>query len=197
MNDKLSYLIADAAVRELHVRYADAVWRQDFAAFGDCFSVDCEWRTGGKIMRGRKSIVEGFREIVSHFDRILLTFRSPMLQVSDGAAAARTYVNEMTARKSGGPSTAIGLYYERFVDEGDRWRFKWRLWQTLYRGNADLTGSFFEFEDFGAPPAMPAWETPFRRRTFRGSQDRRPRSRDSVFDRQVTVAPPVCVRRAL
>jgi hypothetical protein len=91
---------------------------------------------------------------------VLLTFRTPLIEVSQGTASARTYVNEMTARKDGGPSTALGLYFERFVDQGDQWRFKWRLWQTLYRGNADLSGMFFDNTDFGAPPAMPDWDTP-------------------------------------
>jgi hypothetical protein len=63
-------------------------------------------------------------------------------------------------RKDGGPSTALGLYFERFVDQGDQWRFKWRLWQTLYRGNADLSGVFFDNTDFGPPPRMPDWDTP-------------------------------------
>ncbi len=160
VDDKLRFLLAESGVRQLHVCYADAVWRKDFDAFGDCFAIDCEWRIGGRVIQGRREIVDSFKEIVSHFSRILLTFRSPILHLDGGAASARTYVNEMTARKDGGPSTAIGLYYERFVDDGDRWRFKWRLWQTLYRGNADLAGTFFESTDFGSPPAMPDLDTP-------------------------------------
>src|SRR5579871_4184531 len=125
------YLLAEAGIRVLHARYADAVWRKDFDAFGDCFAQDAEWRIGGMLLKTREAIVPAFREIMTHFDRILLTFRSPILELNGpGAASARTYVDERTARKGGGPGTAIGLYYERFVDEGDRWRFKWRLWQS-------------------------------------------------------------------
>ena len=32
--------------------------------------------------------------------------------------------------------------------------------QTLYRGNADLSGVFFDNTDFGPPPRMPDWDTP-------------------------------------
>ncbi len=156
----IDHLLAEMAIRQLHVKYADAVWRKDFAAFGDCFAEDCEWRIGGMILRGRDEIVRTFEGIIGHFNRVLLTFRTPIIEVGQGTASARTYVNEMTARKDGGPSTALGLYFERFVDQGDQWRFKWRLWQTLYRGNADLSGVFFDNADFGAPPQMPDWDTP-------------------------------------
>lgn len=151
---------AQAAISDLHARYADAVWRKDFAAFGDCFTQDAQWRIGGMILEGRSNIVAAFETIAGHFNRILLTFRTPILEVGEGSASGRTYVDERTARKDGGPSTALGLYFERFVEEGDRWRFTWRLWQTLYRGTADLEGIFFDNQDFGAPPAMPHRDTP-------------------------------------
>ena len=49
----------------------------------------------------------------------------------------------------------MGLYYERFANGGDRWRSSWRLFQTLYTGPSDLSGSFHEVPDYGAPPSMP------------------------------------------
>lgn len=154
------FVVAETAIRQLHARYVDAVWRKDLGAFGDCFAEDAEWRIGGMVLRGRAEIVPTFERILTHFNRILLAFRTPVLEVGNGTASGRTYVNEQTARKVGGPSTAIGLYFERFVDEGDKWRFKWRLWQTLYRGSADLSGIFFDNIDYGLPPAMPDLDTP-------------------------------------
>jgi ketosteroid isomerase-like protein len=156
----IDHLLAEFAVRQLHVKYADAVWRKDLVAFGNCFTEDCEWRIGGMIVRGRDEMVRTFDGIAANFNRILLTFRTPIVESSGGSASARTYVNEMTARKDGGPGTALGLYFDRVVDQGDQWRFKWRLWQTLYRGNADLSGTFFDNVDFGAPPAMPPLDAP-------------------------------------
>lgn len=94
------HLLAEMAIRQLHVKYADAVWRKDFVAFGDCFAEDCEWRIGGMIMRGREEIVRTFEGIIGHFNRVLLTFRTPILEVGQGTASARTYVNEMTARNT-------------------------------------------------------------------------------------------------
>jgi len=61
----IDLLLAELAIRQLHVKYADAVWRKDFVAFGDCFAEDCEWRIGGMILRGRDEIVHSFEGIVS------------------------------------------------------------------------------------------------------------------------------------
>ena len=44
----------------------------------------------------------------------------------------------------GTPFGPIGIYFEHFVDEGDQWRFKWRLFQTHYASTPDLAGSFFD-----------------------------------------------------
>ena len=44
-------------ILDLFSRYAEAVWRKDHVAFGECFTEDAEWRIGGRILRGRAEIV--------------------------------------------------------------------------------------------------------------------------------------------
>jgi hypothetical protein len=61
---------------------------------------------------------------------------------------------------AGKPFAPIGTYFDRCVDEGDRWRFGWRLFQTHYAGPPDMTGALFENPDFGPPPAMPPLDAP-------------------------------------
>jgi hypothetical protein len=146
---------AEMAIRQLHARYADAVWRKDFVAFGDCFTEDAEWRIAGNIFSGRANIVQTIERVMVDYKRVLMTFRTPLIEVGDRSATARTYVTEDRAVIRGNPGMAIGRYYERIVDQGDRWRFKWRLYQLLYLGPPDLSGSFFENPDYGAPPGMP------------------------------------------
>lgn len=149
------FVEAECAIRQLHARYADAVWRKDIDAFGNCFAEDCEWRVAGSIMRGRSQIMEAMRDVFPRYNRILMTFRTPILQVGDGVASGRTYVSENSQFADGTPFGPIGIYFEHFVDEGDQWRFKWRLFQTHYASTPDLAGSFFDVPDYGAPPAMP------------------------------------------
>ena len=155
------FAATEAAIRQLHAHYTDAVWRKDFDAFGDCFTEDCEWRIGGAILRGRKEIVAHAQPILSQFRFCLMTLRTPILEAGDGVASGRTYVTEQSVFADGRGFAPIGIYFERFVDQGDRWRFAWRLFQTQYAGPADLSGSFFDKNpDFGPPPNMPSLDAP-------------------------------------
>jgi ketosteroid isomerase-like protein len=155
MNVMTDFVVADAAIRQLHARYTDAVWRKDYPSFGDCFAEDCEWRIGGLALEGRKEIVDTFSTLMVKFKRVLITIRSPILEVGNGTASGRTYFTEQSMYTDGKPLAAIGTYYEHFVDQGDRWRFKWRLFQTQYAGSPDISGPFFDNPEFGPPPNMP------------------------------------------
>ena len=154
------FLVAETAIRQLHARYVDAVWRKDYAAFGDCFAEDAEWRIAGMILHGRAEITATLERLMENFHRVIMTFRTPIVTVGDGTASARTYVTEQNAFKNGRPGSTVGIYYERFVDQGDRWRFQWRLFQLHYLGPADMSGSFFEQPDYGPPPNMPPLDAP-------------------------------------
>jgi ketosteroid isomerase-like protein len=152
--------IAETAIRQLHAHIVDAVWRKDAVSFGDCYTEDGEWRIAGMILRGRNEIIESFDRLMSHHHRVLMTFRTPILEVGDGVATGRTYVSEQNGFKNGRPGTTIGIYFERFVAQNDRWRCSWRLFQLHYIGPADLTAPFLEHEDYGPPPGMPPLDAP-------------------------------------
>ena len=150
----------EAAIRQLHARYADAVWRKDLQSFGDCFIEACEWRIGGAVIRGRTAIVEHMRGVFPKFRRILVTFHTPILTVAGATASGRTFLTEQSVLADGRGFAPIGTYFERFVQDGDCWRFAWRLFQTQYAGAPDLSGTFFDNPDFGPPPAMPPLDAP-------------------------------------
>ena len=65
MADISDRIVAEYAIRQLHARYADSVWRQDWETFGDCFQQDCEWKIGGVTLNGRTEIVDYMRELRS------------------------------------------------------------------------------------------------------------------------------------
>lgn len=154
--EMMEFVAAECAIRQLHARYADAVWRLDYDAFGDCFAQDCEWRIGGVVLRGRDEIVEHNRQLfTTKFRRLFVTLRTPILDVKGGTASGRTYFSAQNTLADGTGFAPLGVYYEHFVEQGDRWRFSWRLFQTLYSGPADLTGTFHDQQEFGPPPAMP------------------------------------------
>lgn len=150
----------EAAIRQLHAHYTDAVWRKDAQAFGECFAKDAEWRLSGIIIKGRSDIAEFMADAFTKYRRILLTFRTPVLDISGGEVTGRTYVSEQSVLANGQAYGPIGTYYERFVEEDGRWRFAWRLFLTDYIGPPDLSGTFFDNPDFGPPPAMPRLDEP-------------------------------------
>jgi uncharacterized protein (TIGR02246 family) len=149
------FVAAEAGIRQLHERYTDAVWRQDFDAFAECFSERGEWRISGMVLQGRAQIRETIAAILARFNRVLISFRTPIVTLSEGGACARTYIDERCAWKNGDTNISMGLYYEHFVEHDGRWLFDWRLFQMLYRGDPDLTGTFYDFPDYGPPPGMP------------------------------------------
>lgn len=152
----INFLLAECGIRQLQARYADSVWRQDFDTFGDCFTEDCDWRIGGVILHGRANIVDYMKELFDlKFRKLFITLRTPLLDVQGAKASGRTYFSAKNIMADGSAFAPFGVYYEHFVDEGDQWRFSWRLFQTLYAGPADLSGSFFDQREFGPSPGMP------------------------------------------
>ena len=159
-DDMTDFHVAETAIRQLHSRCVDAVWRKDYAAFGECFTVDAEWRIAGMVIRGRPMIEVALQRFLANLHRVLMTFRTPILEVGRGTATGRTYVSEQNAFLNARLGTTIGVYYERFIADGERWRFAWRLFQLHYIGPPDLSGAFFEQTDYGPPPAMPGLDAP-------------------------------------
>jgi hypothetical protein len=150
----------ELAVRDLHARYTDAVWRKDFTAFGECFTHGAEWHIGGLALQGRARIVEGIEKILANFRRVLITLHTPIVHINAGGISARSFVTEQVARLNGQSNVSVGRYYERFELEDRRLRFSWRLFELHYSGPPDLTGSFSEHPDYGPPPAMPPQDAP-------------------------------------
>jgi hypothetical protein len=149
------YLVAEAGIRLLHARYADAVFRKDYVTFADCFTEDAEWRLGGYLLRGRREAAAFLADRIADSHWVLMTFRTPILDVQNGSATGRTYVTEVNAYKDTPPSHTVATYYERFVEQGGVWRRSWAFFQLHYIGKEDLSGSFPAQIDYGPPPAMP------------------------------------------
>jgi len=156
----IEYFHAESGIRLAQARYADAVFRKDGVAFGDCLTEDSEWRVGAKVLRGRPECVAFLQSCLADQRWVLMTFRTPILDVGDGAASARTYVTEQSTFPDGQESCSVATYFERFVCQAGIWRRSWALFQLYYMGPADFSGRFFDQPDYGAPPAMPPADAP-------------------------------------
>ncbi len=160
------FMAADSGIRQLHARFIDAVWRKDADAFADCFAEDGEWKIAGMHMRGRAEIGSRFAKLLTVCERVLMILGTPILEVGQGTATGRIYSTEFAKLADGGSAMTIGVYYDRYVQEGERWRFQWRHWSLQYRGPTDLSAPFVDCPDYGPPPGMPGPDEPtFTRRT--------------------------------
>lgn len=154
-------IATEAAIRRLHALYTDAVWRKDVEAFGACFTNNAQWRLARLIVEGRGNIAAFMAAAFAKYRRILLTFRSPIVDIAEhGEIVARTYVSEQSVLANGQAYGPIGTYYERFAEEDGTLRFSWRLFMSDYIGPPDMSGTFYDNPDFGPPPAMPTLDQP-------------------------------------
>lgn len=153
-------LAAEIGVRRLHALCADAVWRKDRASFVACFVEDAVWKVAGADQQGHAAIGAGFEQFLDLNERVLMQFGSPILEIGKGEASGRTYATELVKGRDGRGMCSIGIYYERFVEQDDEWRFTWRHFDFCYFGPADLSAPLFDFVDRGPPPALPAAREP-------------------------------------
>jgi uncharacterized protein (TIGR02246 family) len=153
-------VIADVQIRQLHARYADAVWRKDAECFGALFADDAEWKVAGMHLVGRTEIQATFAKFMVHVERTLMRFATPVITLGDDGVSSRTQTVENNRFADGRTASTIGIYYERFVVQGGVWRFRWRHWNLHYIGPPDFSGSLYDVLEYGPPPGFPGPNAP-------------------------------------
>lgn len=153
-------VVADFGIRQLHARFIDAVWRKDSNAFADCFAAEGEWKIAGHHVRGREEIGKAFGNLLGACERVNLVLGMPVLEIGQGTASGRIPVTEFTKLVDGNSAMTIGIYYDRYVEDGSQWRFSWRHWALHYRGPGALSAAFVDCPEYGPHPGMPAPDAP-------------------------------------
>jgi len=144
----------DCAIRQLHARYVDAVWRKDTAAFAACWTADARWQIAGIDARGRSEIAQTFDRLIAPSAHVAMWPGAIVLDSTAQGVVGRVLVTEFIQRAEGAMRT-IGHYYDRYAGEGACWCFASRHWHYGYRGAMSLADPMLEREDYGPPPAMP------------------------------------------
>ena len=147
---------ADFGIRQLHARFADAVWRQDGAAFGACFASNGVWKIAGQEFIGGAAIGAACGALLGRCANIHLITGLPILKVDGAVVLGRLAMTEFARMNDGSTAMTIGWYHDRYVEEDGLWRFAWRHWSFKYRGPPDLTGTFVETPNYGNFPDGPA-----------------------------------------
>lgn len=154
------FLLADYGIRQLHAHFNDAVRRKDAAAFADCFAEDAEWKIAGMRIRGRAEIRDKFALLLGPCARVQILSGTPVLDFSADGVNGRLQVTELVKMGDGSSAMTIGVYFDRYVEAGGRWRFAWRHFGLHYRGPIDFSAELVELPDYGPPPAMPGADEP-------------------------------------
>lgn len=157
MND---FLLAESAIRQLYGHYSDAVWRKDTAEFIDCFTEDATWKIAGKTIRGKKDIRTSFEAFLAQSEKVMMFVGMPVLKVSGKTATGRVQATELLKLKDGSAIRTLGVYYEHFVQQGERWLLHFHHFNMSYYGPPDLSAPYFECLDYGPPPGMPGLDAP-------------------------------------
>lgn len=150
------FAVADAGIRQLHARFADAVWRQDAAEFSGCFTPDGRWKIAGMEIEGRAKIAEMCGAMLGRCSHIHIITGMPILEVGNGTAKGRLNMTEFARMQDGSTAMTIGWYHDDYVEAEGRWMFAKRHWSMKYRGAPDLTGLFADTPNYGAFPDGPA-----------------------------------------
>lgn len=156
-----NFIRAEAGIRQLMGRYADAVWRQDSQAFAECWTEDAVWKIAGRIATGRPEIAALFQASVAPSERVMLWAGIPVLEVGEGTATGRVQITELIKRKSGEAFRTLALYYDHYREEAGRWRYSRRHFNMYYMGAPDLSDGIFPgVLEYGPPPGMPGPDDP-------------------------------------
>jgi uncharacterized protein (TIGR02246 family) len=157
--DELAFLLAEAGIRQLYARYADAVWRKDRAALTSCFTEDAVWKIAGQTLVGRDAIGTFFEKSVGASQKVMFWSSNPLLEVSGHEATGRLQVTELIKRDEV-ELRSLAIYYERYRREAGSWLLSFHHFNMYYLGPPDLSDDYYDCLEYGPPPGFPGPEDP-------------------------------------
>jgi hypothetical protein len=133
------------AIADLVHRYCDAVVRKDREQWAGTWANDAHWDLGqGRVMTGRETIVDYWTTAMERFDIVVQLSHNGHATVDEGAGTGtgRWYISEHMQRVDGTTGLFLAFYDDTYTRVDEEWLFASRAITVLYRGPADLTGTF-------------------------------------------------------
>lgn len=127
-------------VRDLVLRYADAINLYQLDTFADVFAEDATWEVIGHWKQhGREAIRDTFAEVRNRFEWVVqVVHGTRILSAGDGTAQARSYMMEH-GRLRGEGYSFVAVYQDHCVNQNGVWRFQHCHCQPIYSGPPDLS----------------------------------------------------------
>ena len=145
---QLAEAVHDTGVRRLQHAYADVVNRRAWPELEVLFLLDAPVlvdRRVGEPLRlvGGGAVGEFIAGAIAQFEFFEFVILNAHVVFPSGALAAeatsRLFMCEVRQhRESGRMTTAFGLYHDRYLLDGDRWRFAERRYHSLARHGGNL-----------------------------------------------------------
>lgn len=121
------------AIRALNESYADAVFRRDARAWGDCWAADASWDLMGKTFSGRSAIVAAWEAAMAGFPFAAFFVQQGSLLIDHHSASGTVYTHEVLENLDGALIRPVGRYDDRYIRQHGRWLYAERRY-TLLKG---------------------------------------------------------------
>lgn len=130
-------------ISDLVHRYCDAVVRKDRDQWAATWASDSHWDLGrSRVINGKAAIVDYWIGAVDAFDLIVQMAHNGMTAVDGDSGTGRWYISEHTQRRDGTKGMLLAYYDDAYSLVDGQWLFASRAITVLYRGPADLRGTF-------------------------------------------------------
>jgi hypothetical protein len=132
-------------INTLLFQYVDALNCRDEDRFANNFCKDGIWEVPGLFTRVGRVAIRESRDLPRHNKWIFqIVHQFHILRSTNAEAWVRTYVTEHGHRDGTGVFF-LAIYNDHCVIEDESWRFKHRLCDILYRGNANLSDEILRY----------------------------------------------------
>lgn len=142
----LTYLLDDAAIRDLTARFADTVTRADIEGFRALWADDAEWAIGAPFEQrahGVGNIVAMLQNLWKGNDYFVQLAGQGPIQINGDEATARCICQEAARGPNGRYYRNNGVWHDRLRRSGNGWVFTSRTYQYLWLDLSPFTGDTF------------------------------------------------------
>lgn len=119
------------AIRNLHDRYADAVFRRDPVDWGALWADDANWDLMGTKVEGKEAIVALWSGAMASFGFVGFFYQVGAIEIAGDSGTGRVYTSEVLENLDGKLARTVGLYEDHYVRRGGVWLYQRRDFRIL------------------------------------------------------------------
>lgn len=151
MDEAASRLGDRSAIEDLVSRWADAVNQRDVNAIVPLLTSDVEWTVPGlEPAQGVEAVVDLLGRLLANAPVVVQLVHQGLVDFDGSHATGRWYCSENGLSHSGTPFAVTAVYHDRYVRNGNDWRFAARRFDLLTRSLPQDRAKGYAFPDVGS-----------------------------------------------